>query len=81
MAGQGVQVKDGTTRTGVVTLVRGVHRWTFECDRAGGRALARRLAELADTDGCPLDRFDATLVCHQLDREFGAAPQGGGPRS
>ena len=79
MAGQGVQISG--VETGVVTLVRGAHRWTFECDRAGGRALARRLAELADTDGCPLDRFDAALVCDQLDREFGAAPQGAGPRS
>jgi hypothetical protein len=79
MAVQGVQ--NGTKATGVVTLERGVHRWTFTCDREGGRALARRLAELADTDGYPLDRFDAALVCHQLDREFGAAPQGGGPRS
>ncbi len=52
--------------TARVTLVRGRHRWTFECGPSDGAALRRRMADLVSDPGCPLDRFDAAVAAHQL---------------
>lgn len=73
-----IEPRGGVAR---VTLVRGAQRWHFECDRAGGPALTRRIAELATEGGCPLDRMDAALVCQQLDRQLLARPHKPGPDS
>lgn len=49
-----------------VTLVKGVHRWSFACDTGGEPALLLRLGELARSTDAPFDWFDAALVSHQL---------------
>lgn len=55
-----------------VTLVRGAHRWTFSCGPGEESALLTAIAEITDRPGCPLDRFDLSIVGQQLKR--GAAP-------
>lgn len=49
-----------------VTLSKGVHRWTFSCERGQEQSLLLRLAELARSEDVPFDWFDAALVSHQL---------------
>ena len=49
-----------------VTLSKGVHRWTFSCERGHEQSLLMRLAELARNEDVPFDWFDAALVSHQL---------------
>ncbi len=49
-----------------VVLVKGVHRWTFACERGDEKALLKRVSELARAESVPFDWFDAALVTHQL---------------
>jgi hypothetical protein len=49
-----------------VTLSKGIHRWTFSCERGQEQNLLIRLAELARNEDVPFDWFDAALVSHQL---------------
>lgn len=53
-----------------VTLVKGVHRWTFSCDAGDEQELLRRVSELASRQDAPFDWFDAALVTHQLNRRL-----------
>ncbi|MFN7022235.1 MAG: hypothetical protein ACK4WH_13035 [Phycisphaerales bacterium] len=53
-----------------VTLVKGIHRWTFSCDAGDEPELLRRLSELASRQDAPFDWFDAALVTHQLNRRL-----------
>ena len=49
-----------------LTLVKGVHTWTFSCEAGDEAVLLARLSELARGPGVPFDWFDAALVSHQL---------------
>lgn len=53
-----------------VTLTKGTHRWTFQCDTGDEPALLRRLSELAADPDAPFDWFDAALVSHQLSKRL-----------
>ncbi len=53
-----------------VTLMKGVHRWTFACDAGHESALLKRLSQLATDDSVPFDWFDAALVSHQLSKRL-----------
>lgn len=55
-----------------VTLVKGVHRWTFSCDPGDEPELLRRVTELARGEDVPFDWFDAALVTHQLSKRLKA---------
>lgn len=55
-----------------VTLVKGLHKWTFACDPGDEPELLRRLSELASGPDTPFDWFDAALVTHQLNRRLKA---------
>lgn len=49
-----------------VTLVRGRHRWMLECAAGEEAQLLRLVNEWAEDETCPLDRFDAAVISHQL---------------
>lgn len=62
--------KSADTPPEPVTLVKGVHRWRFQCESGGETDLLRRLSELAGQPGIPFDWFDAALVSHQLSKRL-----------
>ncbi len=49
-----------------VTLVRGRHRWVFECSPGREGRLLGAIAELIARRDCPLDHFDGAVVAQQL---------------
>lgn len=55
-----------------VSLVKGRHRWVFECDRAGEAELVIRLGELAAARVGGFEWFDVALVTHQLNHRLKA---------
>lgn len=55
-----------------VTLVRGRHRWRFECATGDLRVLDLALANLAARCEVPLDHVDAAIVRQQMDRSLAA---------
>lgn len=56
-----------------VTLVRGGHRWRFECERKDLNEMVRTLGELTSRPGCPLDQFDAALVVQEFEQTSSGA--------
>lgn len=63
-----------------VTLVRGSHRWRFECEKRDIGALVKALDEITSRPGSPLDEFDAALVVQEFEQRAGGTQgMGTGP--
>lgn len=66
--------KNGTTTQSsvceTVTLIKGIHQWSFGCEPGSEGELLRRLSELASQGDVPFDWFDAALVSHQLNKRL-----------
>lgn len=74
---RGCPGRDAERGRRAVTLVRGSHRWRFECERKDLGTLIRALDDLTSRPGCPLDEFDAALVVQEFEQRTGGA-QGAG---
>lgn len=54
----------------IITLVKGEDRWRFQWESGLERQLINALAEMASDPNHPLDRFDAAVVCHQINHQI-----------
>ena len=53
-----------------LAVVRDGRRFAFSCPPGGEGALIHEVVTLAADPACPLTRFDAALLCHQLRDRF-----------